>query len=93
MWKQFVVVGEEKLSEWADRVLNNEQLATRLSQAVQGALAAKEQAQAAVKASLAALNVPTLDDLQRLESRLGEVESLFGDIREHLDTLEQKKGE
>lgn len=93
MFKRFVIVGEEKLSEWADRMLNNEQLAESLSGVVQAALNAREQAQNAIKASITMLNVPTLDDLRRLEDRLGEVETLFSDIREHLDKLESKKGE
>jgi hypothetical protein len=90
MIKDFVAVGEEKLGQWTEQVLGNEALMRKLGGALQTALAMRVQAQKTFKAALAAVGVPTLDDVKRVEAKLGEVEALFGDINAQLDRLQQE---
>jgi len=93
MIKDFVAVGEEKLGQWTEQVLGNEALMRKIGGALQTAMSMRDQAKATFKAALTAVGVPTLDDVKRVESKLEEVEALFGDINAQLDRLQQEKKE
>ncbi len=91
MLKQFVSVGEEKLSQWTEQVLGNEMLMQRLTQLVQTALGARAGAKKTIRTALGMLSVPTLEDVERIEGKLAEVEALFSEISTELDRLEAER--
>lgn len=85
MWKKFVSVGEQKLNELATQVLSNEAIIEGVQDMLKTALNARKQVVATVKSFLKLVNVPSLDDIKRLEAKLDEVEQVFADVREALD--------
>lgn len=89
MWKKFVSVGEQKLNELATQVLSNEAIIDGLQDIMKTALTARKQAVATVKSALKLVNVPSLDDIKRLETKLDEVEAVFADVREALDSKQK----
>jgi hypothetical protein len=91
MWKHFVEVGEQKLSQLTGAVLSNEALTTLVQELMKAALDARSQVARATKIAFAALNLPTLDDVHRLEEKLGEIEDLFKDMVKELERLEKAR--
>jgi hypothetical protein len=91
MWKKIVSVGEQKLNELATQVLSNEALIEGLQDAMKAALNARKQVVQTVKATLKLVNVPSLDDIQRLQTKLDEIEQVFADVRQALDERDEKK--
>lgn len=90
MWKKLVSVGEARLNQLASNVVSNEAIIDGLGDLLKMALGAKEQAVTTVKAGLKLLNVPSLDDIARLESKLDDIEAVFNDIRDVLDARDNK---
>jgi len=88
MWKKVVEVGEQKLNELASQMMSNEAVVEGVQDLLKRALAARSQAVASAKAVLKLLNVPTLDDVKRIEDKLGEIEGIFAEIRASLDRKE-----
>jgi len=85
MWKKVVEVGEQKINQFASQMLANESIVESVQDMLKAALAARAQVVATAKTVLKLLNVPTLDDLKRIEDKLAEIETLFADIRTSLD--------
>ncbi len=90
MFKQLVAMSEEQLSKLAGRILSNEALVTSLQDFLKKALAMRGELGKTVGTVLSLLNVPTRDDLTRLEGKLEEIETLFQDMQNELDRLERK---
>jgi hypothetical protein len=86
MWKKFVSVGEQKLNELASQVLSNEAIVEGVQDMLKTALNARKQVVSTVKSVLKLVNVPSLDDIKRVEAKLDEVEQVFADVREALDS-------
>jgi hypothetical protein len=85
MWKKIVSVGEQKLNELATQVLSNEALIEGVQDAMKMALGARKQAVTTVKTVLKLINVPSLDDIQRLQTKLDEIQQVFDDVKQSLD--------
>ncbi|MCC6810132.1 MAG: hypothetical protein IT381_22065 [Deltaproteobacteria bacterium] len=85
MWKKIVSVGEQKLNELATQVLSNEALIEGVQDMMKVALNARKSAVTTVKTALKLVNVPSLDDIQRLQTKLDEIEQVFADVRQALD--------
>jgi hypothetical protein len=91
MWKKIVSVGEQKLNDITAQVLSNEAIIDGLQDAMKMALNARKQAVQTVKVALKLVNVPSLDDIQRLQNKLDEIEKVFVDVREALDARDNAK--
>lgn len=91
MWKKVVSVGEEKLNQLASDVLSNENLMRSLQGFLKTALGAREQAVTTVKAGLKLINVPSLDDVKKLDQKLDELKVLFDGMSETLDSKQVDK--
>jgi hypothetical protein len=85
MWKKVVGVGEQKLYQFASQLMSSDSLVEGVQDLLKKALAARSQVVTTAKTVLKLLNVPTLDDLERIEDKLGEIETIFADIRANLD--------
>ena len=89
MWKRLVAVGEEKLGQLATHLMSSETMLKRAQDLMQAALDAKSQVAHTARVALTLLNLPSLDDVHRLEEKLGEIEELFNAMRSRLDELER----
>jgi GTP:adenosylcobinamide-phosphate guanylyltransferase len=86
MWKKVVDLGEQKINQFASQLMSNEAVVEGVQDLLKKALAAKEQAVTTTKTILKALNVPTLDDVKRVEDKLADIEGLFSEIRSSLES-------
>ena len=87
MWKQLLEMGEEQVSKLAGNLMANEKFMAGVQSAAAKALEAKGVLDRQLAAALNALQVPTHDDLQRLNDRLDELERIFEGLAQKLDTM------
>lgn len=75
--------GEQAIGELAQALLDSQMLENALA----AAFGAREKAIEAQQAAMAALNVASAGDLERLERRLRSLSQRFDDIEDQLDRL------
>jgi uncharacterized protein Yka (UPF0111/DUF47 family) len=79
---------EQALSELAQALIDN----PTLHNAVTAALGAREKAIEAQQAAMAALNLPSATDVERLERRLRSISQRLEDVEEQIDDLSRELG-
>lgn len=79
---------EHAISEVAQALLESK----TLENAVMAALAAREKAAEAQQATLAALNLPSASDIERLERRLRSISQRLEDIEDLVDRIADEVG-
>jgi chromosome segregation ATPase len=79
---------EQALGELAQALIDN----PTLHNAITAALGAREKAIEAQQAAMAALNLPSATDVERLERRLRSVSQRLEDVEEQLDDLSRELG-
>jgi uncharacterized protein Yka (UPF0111/DUF47 family) len=79
---------EQALGELAQALIDN----PTLHNAVTAALGAREKAIEAQQAAMAALNLPSATDVERLERRLRSVSQRLEDVEEQIDDLSRELG-
>lgn len=79
---------EQALGELAQALIDN----PTLHNAVTAALGAREKALEAQQAAMAALNLPSATDVERLERRLRSVSQRLEEVEEQIDDLSRELG-
>ncbi|HET7121604.1 MAG TPA: hypothetical protein VFI17_10220 [Solirubrobacterales bacterium] len=79
---------EQALGELAQALIEN----PTLHNAVTAALGAREKAIEAQQAAMAALNLPSAGDVERLERRLRAISQRLEDVEEQIDDLSRELG-
>jgi uncharacterized protein Yka (UPF0111/DUF47 family) len=79
---------EQALGELAQALIEN----PTLHNAVTAALGAREKALEAQQAAMAALNLPSAGDVERLERRLRSISQRLEDVEEQIDDLSRELG-
>jgi hypothetical protein len=85
-------LGEEKLTQLLTQMLANEGFVTALQGAIQGALKAKGSMDKGLIAIFSAFNVPTVEDVSHMQSKLAELEEAVADLTRVVETLHERQG-
>jgi glycosyltransferase A (GT-A) superfamily protein (DUF2064 family) len=80
---------EQAIGELAQALLDSQMLENALA----AAFGAREKAQEAQQAAMAALNLPSAGDVERLERRLRSVSQRIDDLEDQIDRVGREVGE
>lgn len=80
-------LSEEKMGEVVSQLLANEAFVGVVQQAISRSLEAKRGMDKGVATMLSLVNVPTLDDVEKIRGRLNEVEESMAEIAERIEGL------
>ena len=93
MLKKMIGIGEEQMSKIASQLLGNEKFMGALQKAVSAALNVKATAEQAAQAALGAMNVPTSNDVKKLEGKIEELEKVFEALSQKIAELQKNDGQ
>ena len=88
--KTILELGEEKMGEVVNQLLANESFVGAVQKAITTSLGAKRSVDKGVSALLGMINVPTLEDVDKIRDRMNEVEQSLAEIGERLEKLNGK---
>jgi polyhydroxyalkanoate synthesis regulator phasin len=90
--KKMIATGEEQIGKFASQLLNNEAFMAALQKTVNAAVEAKGIAMRNVQFALSSLNVPTGEDVKKLEGKIEELERVFETLSARITELAKKNG-
>jgi len=85
--KKMIATGEERMSKLAANLLTNEKLMGVVQKTFRAALDAKGLVEKNLQAALSTLNVPTANDVKKLEGKLEELEKVFESLSSRIAGL------
>ena len=88
--KTILGLGEERMGEVVNQLLANEAFVGAVQRAITGSLGAKRSVDKGVSALLGMINIPTLDDLDKIRDKMNEVEQSLAEITDRLQGLNEK---
>jgi hypothetical protein len=89
--KRLVATGEERVGKLAQALLSNERFVNALQTLVQRSLTAKGMLDRSLRTALAAMNLPSSEDVESLRRKVTEVETMLGRIEAKLgERLDQR---
>jgi polyhydroxyalkanoate synthesis regulator phasin len=89
MLKKMIATGEERMSKFAMQLLSNEKLMGVLQRSISSALEAKAAVEKNTQAILSSLNIPTANDVKKLEGKIEELEKVFEGLANKIDELKK----
>jgi hypothetical protein len=91
MVKKLVETGEERVGKLAQALLSNERFVTALQSLVQRSLTAKGLLDKSLRTALAAMNLPSSEDVESLRRKVTEIETMLSRIEAKLgERFEQR---
>jgi len=84
-----VNLGEEKLGELVSLLLANERFVGTIQTTISSGLNAKSSLNKNVERMLSWVNVPTLDDIEQLKTKLDELEEVMAEIGDRVRSLNE----
>ena len=90
--KKMIATGEEQVGKIASQLLSNEAFMAALQKTVNAAIEAKGIAMRNVQTALASLNVPTAEDVKKLEGKIEDLERVFETLSARITELARKNG-
>jgi hypothetical protein len=91
--KTILGLGEEKMGEVVRQLLANEGFVTAMQKAVVGGMSAKRNIDKGLSGVLGLVNIPTVEDIDKVRSRLTEIEELVAELQKRLETVNTKLDE
>ena len=88
--KTILGLGEEKMGEVVNQLLANEAFVSAVQKAITGSIGAKRGIDKGVSAVLGMINVPTLDDIDKIREKMNELEETIAQIGDRLEKLNGK---
>lgn len=88
--KVILSLGEEKMSEVVSQLLANDGFVAAIQRTISNSLQAKSTLDASVSKVLGILNVPTLSDIERVRSKINELENAMAQVADRLEELDPK---
>lgn len=88
--KTILGLGEEKMGEVVNQLLANEAFVAAMQKAIAGSLGAKRSMDKGLSTILGMVNVPTLEDVDKIRDKMNELEEAMGEIGERLEKLNDK---
>ncbi|OLC72791.1 MAG: hypothetical protein AUH83_13045 [Deltaproteobacteria bacterium 13_1_40CM_4_68_19] len=89
--KKMIATGEERMSKLASQLLQNETFMGALQKTMSAALDVKATAERAAHSALSAMNIPTSDDVRKLEGKIDELEKVFEGLSKKIAELQKKE--
>src|SRR2546430_9540602 len=90
--RKMIATGEEQVGKIASQLLSNEAFMAALQKTVNAAIEAKGIAMRNVQTALASLNVPTGEDVKKLEGKIEDLERLFETLSARITELPTQDG-
>ncbi|HYZ88607.1 MAG TPA: phasin family protein [Myxococcales bacterium] len=91
MFKKMIATGEERVGKIATQLLSNEKLMGALQKTVSAALEAKGLVERNVQSVLSTMNIPTANDVQRLQGKIDELERVFEGLSAKIAELQKRE--
>jgi len=88
--QKMMSAGEAQLDRLISQVLGHEKFVAALQAAVSRTVAAKGMLDKSLRAVLATMNLPSVQDIDRLEQRLDELDRSLGELGGKIEELEKK---
>lgn len=88
--KTILELGEEKMGEVVNQLLANEGFVSAMQKAIAGSLGAKRSVDKGVTTLLGMVNIPTLEDVDKIRDKMNELEEAMGEIGDRLEKLNDK---
>jgi hypothetical protein len=88
--KTILGLGEEKMGEVVNQLLANEAFVSAMQKTIAGSLGAKRTMDKTLSTVLGMVNVPTLDDVDKIRDKMNELEEAMAEIGERLEKLNDK---
>jgi polyhydroxyalkanoate synthesis regulator phasin len=89
--KKMIATGEERVGKIATHLLSNEKLMGALQKTVSAALEAKGVVERKVQTVLSTMNIPTANDVQRLQGKIDELERVFEGLSTKISELQKRE--
>lgn len=87
--KRAIAAGEAQVGKIATQLLSNEKFVAGIQTIVSSALSAKGALDKQLKRALAAMNLPTTDDVDQLKAKLAELESLLDGLADKVSSIKK----
>lgn len=88
--KTILSLGEERMGEVVRQLLANETFVAAMQNAVVGGIEAKRSLDKGLSSVFGLVNIPTIDDVDKVRTRLAEVEELVGELNARLEALSDR---
>jgi hypothetical protein len=88
--KTILGLGEEKMGEVVNQLLANEAFVGAVQKAISSSIVAKRSMDKGVSTILGFVNVPTLEDVDKIKEKLDELEETLGEIGTRVEALNDK---
>lgn len=88
--KTILSLGEDKMGEVVRQLLANEAFVQAMQKAVVGGLSAKRNIDKGLTGVLGLINIPTVDDVDKVRTRLTEIEELVAELTARLGKVATK---
>ena len=88
--KKMIATGEERMSKLASQLLGNEKFMGALQKTVSAAIEAKGTVEKAAATALSTMNIPTGEDVKKLEGKIEELERVFEGLSSKIAELQKK---
>jgi hypothetical protein len=88
--KTILSLGEEAMGDVVKQLLASEAFVTAMQKAVVGGISAKRNIDKGLSGVLGLVNIPTVDDVDKVRARLSEVEELVGELTTRLEKINEK---
>jgi hypothetical protein len=88
--KTILSLGEEAMGDVIRQLLANDAFVTAMQKAVVGGISAKRNLDKGITGVLGLVNIPTVDDVDKVRARLTEVEELVAELTTRLEGVSDK---
>ena len=88
--KTILSLGEEAMGDVVKQLLANEAFVVAMQKAVVGGISAKRNIDKGLTGVLGLVNIPTVDDVDKVRARLTEVEELVAELTTRLEKINEK---
>ena len=89
--KKLVETGEERIGKLAQQLLSNERFVGAIQGLIQRTLSAKGTLDKSLRTALAAMNLPSSEDVESLRRKVDDIEGMLGRIEQKLDQLPDRE--
>lgn len=88
--KTILALGEDGMGEVIRQLLANEGFVTAMQKAVVGGIEAKRNIDKGLTSVLGLINIPTVEDVDKVRGRMAEVEELVAQLTSRLESLSER---
>ncbi len=88
--KTILSLGEERMGEVVRQLLANDTFVSAMQNAVVSGIEAKRSLDKGLSSVFGLVNIPTIDDVDKVRTRLAEVEELVGELTSRLEALSDR---